>query len=33
MELTIKIQIGCEEALTKALTALAMGVTRAPLGA
>lgn len=30
MELTIKIQIGCEEALTKALTALAMGVTRAP---
>lgn len=32
MELTIKIQIGCEEALTKALTALAMGVTRAPQG-
>lgn len=30
--MTIKIQIGCEEALTKALTALAMGVTRAPQG-
>ena len=30
MELTIKIQIGCEEALTKALTALAVGATHAP---
>lgn len=33
MELTIKIQICCEEALTKALTALAIGATRAPQGA
>ena len=29
MELTIKIQIGCEEALTKALTAIALEATRA----
>lgn len=33
MELTVKIQICCEDALTKALTALAIGATHAPQGA